>query len=91
MQVWKISIAVDDKEHAFELPSMARVVHVACQDQKIRARVEAWLLVEPSYPNETRKFRAYGTGQPIAEPSKYLGTALTDKGEFVWHLFESIK
>lgn len=52
-----------------------------------------WALVDPdSAVTETRKFIVAGTGNPIDETtiSSYIGTAMVQDGQFVFHCFETI-
>lgn len=78
-----------DKTMTHEMPEGAEVLHVGIQPQGLTL----WALVKVEHPDhegpqETRTFRVYGTGHPIADqvPQDYIGTV--QDGLFVWHVFE---
>jgi hypothetical protein len=58
--------------------------------QPQRDEVCAWAVVDPAAPPEERRFRIFGTGQPIAgadlERLQFLATVQV--GGQVWHVFE---
>lgn len=51
-----------------------------------------WVAVDTGGPSALRRFRIFGTGELMDDPDKYLyvGTVLTEDGDFVWHVFEEI-
>ena len=53
-----------------------------------------WALVNPDEQTEERHFEVYGTGHPVycdmGIERKYIATAQTDVGGYVWHVFERI-
>ncbi|GGM53456.1 hypothetical protein ACFFX1_54890 [Dactylosporangium sucinum] len=84
-RVLRHTIPVDDAWHDMQLPGP--IVHVATRHPYA---VEVWTLHADTQPDtaETRMLRVYGTGQPITEPVRHIGTAIMPGGAFVWHLME---
>ncbi|GAA2608642.1 hypothetical protein GCM10010399_44340 [Dactylosporangium fulvum] len=78
-------IPVDDAWHDVSLPGP--IVHVATRDPYV---VEVWTLHSDAKPETARTLtlRVYGTGQPITEPVRHVGTAIAPGGALVWHLME---
>lgn len=72
------------------LPAGARLLHVAVQPTGPKSRaVFVWALVDPSSPMVRRKLGYFPTGdEPIPADCEYVGTAITDDGAFVWHIFD---
>ena len=86
--IWKVQIDLDrlDQRGRTEilLPEGAVVVHVATA---VMARmIELWARVDPEAPMRTRKFRVAGTGHPLVQQERYIGTV--HESRFVWHVFE---
>ncbi len=86
-EIWKypVPIAVG---FDMDMPEGAEVLTVQVQG----ASPEMWALVHPDMPKVTRRFRLYGTGQPIEGRSgRYIGTFQMAGGAFIWHLFEEVE
>lgn len=87
MEIWKYAVRIDDAEHDLSMPAGANVLHVG---QQSKIEVCFWALVVPDAIRVVRRFRVFGTGQPLGNASgvllDYLGTTLAPP--FVWHLFE---
>ncbi len=47
-----------------------------------------WALVESNAAQETHQIRIVGTGHAYEGGGDYLGTALTQGGSLVWHVFD---
>lgn len=87
MQVFKyqLNCLTQDDEGTIELPIGAQIVHVKMNSQP--SSWTLWVMVDATHANETRRFRACGTGHPLDYPAiTHLATELD--GPFVWHLFE---
>ena len=68
-----------------ELPKGAKILDVQTQD----GNAMLWALVDTTRPKETRRFRLFGTGQPIVGPvGTFVKTFLLSKDNLVFHLFE---
>lgn len=69
------------------MPDGAKILCVQTQGNAL----QLWALVDPSRPKSFREFEVVGTGCEIGEGGRrYIGTAQTYGGEFVWHVFEVI-
>lgn len=87
MKIYKYPLNIDD-EQTVELPVGAEILTVQLQ----HGRPHIWAAVDEDQPNlEARKLLTIGTGNPMPEVGKYLGTYQTASGgeAFVWHLFEA--
>lgn len=65
------------------MPMGAEIVHVELQ----HGDITLWALLGTSMPAVVRKFAIRGTGHPIDEGMKYVGT-VSDPAGFVWHVLE---
>jgi hypothetical protein len=81
--VLRHEVPVDDTWHDVRLPGP--VVHIATRRPDV---VEIWTLHTDGGPEVTRTFRVYGTGQPITDAVRHVGTAIVPGGALVWHLME---
>lgn len=81
--VYRYEVPVDDQWHAMQLSGP--VVHVDCRNPRV---VELWAL-STSEPSTMRGFRVFGTGQPLPDKVKHVGTAVAPGGQLVWHLMET--
>lgn len=72
------------------LPKGAVVLSTGCQ----REGIFIWAEVDANRPTETRFFEVFGTGHEIRETAgmhrKFVGTALMNEGQYVWHVFEKV-
>lgn len=67
------------------MPFNAKILEVRVQFEI----PQIWALCDLSRPTEDRRFRIYGTGQPIMRhPGTYRGTFHLKGGSLVAHLFE---
>jgi len=83
-QIWKYLIPVKD-EFSVDMPEGATILAVQMQ----RNEPHIWALVYPANHSETRRFRVFGTGQPIDDHNlSYIGTFQILGGDLVFHLFE---
>lgn len=81
--VWKFAFAgVPGDAAPFLIPAGARVLTAQIQ----AGAITLWVLVDPSRPTESRRFRISGTGWDLPFPSEYIATV--QDGPFVWHVFE---
>lgn len=87
--VWRYEVPVDDQAHVLALSGA--VLHVDCRDPAV---VTLWAL-HSGGPEVERAFRVFGTGHPIPEGWRHVGTALSPclspfgaRGAVVWHLHE---
>lgn len=80
--VFRYEVPVDDAAHDRLL--QGDIVKVEAKDLYT---VEFWAEKMPSSIQVPRLFRVYGTGHPIPESAKYVGTCSRVSG-LVWHLYE---
>jgi hypothetical protein len=85
--IWKYPLVGGTTE--LKIPHEGAVLAVQTQDET----PWMWVLVDPDAPLGTRRFRVFGTGQPIdlADEDEYLGWAYIGTFQsppFVWHVFE---
>lgn len=81
MRVWKWSLRVASLQ-SLPIPKNAEILTVQLQDNIPCL----WALVDETAPIEYRSFAIYGTGEPISNPGKYIGTF--QLGALVFHVFE---
>ncbi|MGC4886612.1 DUF7352 domain-containing protein [Micromonospora sp. DT227] len=85
-RIFRYTIPVDDQWHT--IPLSGPVVMVGAQLADV---VEFWAIHSPGAPQLARKFRVFGTGQPLPDDAKtYVGTVevRAPLGRLVWHLME---
>lgn len=72
------------KTQSIWMPGHANILSVQLQDDK----PVLWALVDPTIPNEERRFRLVWTGEEISNLvyPVYIGTF--QAGPTAWHLFE---
>lgn len=85
--IWKFPVPVEG-EFSIEMPSFAHVLCVQTQ----KGEPHLWAHVDPSRATEQRRFRIFGTGQPITEEAgyglSYIGTFQMENSDLVFHLYE---
>jgi len=52
--------------------------------------VEFWAEHDDSKPVRRRTFQVFGTGHPLPEGARYVGTAPRTAEGLVWHLYELV-
>ncbi len=82
-RVYRLTVPVDDRWHTHDLTGP--VLHVATRQPDM---VEIWVMHTDDGPATAREFRVYGTGHPIVEPCRHVGSAFAAGGALVWHLME---
>ena len=89
--IYKYEIPIDG-EFTLELPLGARILSVQAQPQDgllmNNDKVFIWAIVNPYNEKIKRKFHVHGTGNPLYDHYKYIGTFQVYNGRLVWHLFE---
>lgn len=81
MEIWKFELTSSGQ---VEMPEGAEALSV----HAIRERPYLWALVDPEAPQVTRKFKIVGTGFPMDEAGKFLGTFFLGHLPFVFHVFD---
>lgn len=98
-RIYKYPISVTD-EFELCLPKGADILTIQTTPTSQGEGVPyIWAMVDTEAPNETRRFRIIGTGNPIPEFDlesamrfekgyKYIGTFQQAQGMLIWHLLE---
>ena len=86
--IWKFDrplSSLDDVIH-IEMPRGAKVLSVGNQNGKLAI----WAEVDTDYSHrtETRRFRVAGTGHPLNETCRFIGTVQFESGSLVFHIYE---
>lgn len=84
----RYEVPADNADHIISLPKYADVLHVASRDVDV---VEFWTeVLADTLPRALpRRFRVFGTGDPIPMGYQYRGTCLAGESRrLVWHLYE---
>lgn len=85
--IWKYQIPAGASWFKVTMPQDSIPLHVASASI---GWINLWVEVDTDCPSETRTFCVTGTGDllPPVSPHTYLGTALEQETDFVWHLHE---
>lgn len=87
--VWKYELVLRN-DNVLDLPAHAELLSVGFQAESL----VLWVLVDPSEPEEIRRFRVAGTGHVLPDRKlSYVGTAVKETGGFsmpylALHVFE---
>jgi len=85
-RILRWEIPVDDQWHELELGPDG-IAHVAARSADA---VEVWAVHDPRLVKVRRRFTVVGTGHPVPDLTRHVGTALAPHG-LVWHLLEDIR
>lgn len=80
--IYRYTVPVDDQWHTLKLDGA--IHHVAARQPDT---IEIWALHTGGEFAFDRHLRVFGTGQPMDDECRYVGTALATGG-LVWHLME---
>ncbi len=85
MKIYKYEIKLDD-DQTISLPTGAKILTV-----QIQGRIPyIWAMFDENLGGlEPRKISVIGTGNPMPEVGRYIGTFQMLEGMLVWHVFES--
>jgi hypothetical protein len=82
-QVFRYKVPVDDQPHVIRLTNdPLHVANGATPDE-----VEFWAEHDTGAPEYPAVFQVVGTGQPLPEGARYVGTAPRTREGLVWHLY----
>lgn len=81
--IYKYPFSVTD-EFSLTLPVGARVLCVQTQNDLPCL----WAIVDPDAAKEERTFFVRGTGHPLGDVGRYIGTFQMRGGSLVFHVFE---
>lgn len=85
--VYRQRIPVDDEWHTVRIAEGSEL-HAAARTED---SVDLWYLHDPAQPGAGvhRRFRIFGTAQPLPADATHVRSAVTPDGAIVWHLFEA--
>lgn len=89
----RYQVPADDEWHTVELKAGASVF-IAAHSERGPDRVDFWAEGDldenfaPAGPLEPRKFRVFGTGQPLPDGVVWRATTARSPEGLVWHLME---
>jgi hypothetical protein len=82
--IWRFDLDVGDDTVVIAPEGAEFLPHVEAPDP---STVSVWAIVDSDAPLVDRVMHVRGTGHPLREVGRYLGTALV--GPLVWHVFEA--
>jgi hypothetical protein len=77
-------VPVDDRAYSFPL-SHSPVAVAAFNDS---SAVEFWVEHTLGAPAVMRWFQVFGTGRPLPDGARWIGTCPRTPADLVWHLYE---
>ena len=80
--IWKFPFEVTD-EQEIKMPIGAQILSVQMQGDKPCI----WVLVDTTAQKENRTVQVFGTGNPVSNEGKYIGTFQMCDGARVFHTF----
>lgn len=84
--IWKFVLAVQTRQ-VLAMSEGARILSVQTQ----RDNICIWALVNEAAPTKDRVIEVFGTGHMVDGANRcYLGSAQTNDGALVWHVFERL-
>jgi hypothetical protein len=83
-RVFKYPVEVTDV-FSMLMPEGAEVLTVQVQ----HGQPQIWALVDDAKPPEQRVFMISGTGHPMTNSRRYVGSFQMAEGRLMWHLFEA--
>lgn len=83
-RMYRYVVPVDDRPHLVLLTSSP--VHVA--NGRTLKEVEFWAEHVSGAPEVARAFQVFGTGHPLPDNARYVGTCPRTREGIVWHLYE---
>lgn len=84
-EIWKFPINTTDIQ-SVNMPTGSQILCVQLQN----GTPCLWAMVSPHMEPSERIIRVYGTGHPINENVKYIGSYQMNGGMLVFHVFEEL-
>jgi hypothetical protein len=81
--VWKTILRIANVQD-IEVPKDAELLTARDQHEQICV----WFKCNPANPTTKRRIAMVGTGHPVPEGARYVGTGFLDGGQLVVHVFE---
>ena len=86
--IWKVDVPIEAAvPTSVQLPRSARFVSYGITAQTPPACISVWAEVDSTMPTDRYHLRVVGTGHPIADDERYVGTVVDpDLKPLVWHV-----
>jgi hypothetical protein len=84
--MYRYEVPIDDGMYTYGLGHNPVAVAVVPDDDRERD-VEFWAEHTEGAPLVKRTFRVFGTGQPLPNGAKWIGTCPRTAAGLVWHLY----
>jgi hypothetical protein len=88
-RMFRYVVPLDDQPHEFGLSHSP--VAVATVSGNLGHVVEFWAESTKGAPEVKRAFQVFGTGQPLPDDARWVGTCPRSPDGLVWHLYEMDK
>jgi hypothetical protein len=82
--MFRYTVPADERAHPFTL-THSPVAVAAFNDSNA---VEFWVEHTTGAPAIKRWFRVFGTGHPLPDEARWIGTCARTPSGLVWHLYE---
>jgi len=83
-RMFRYSVRIDDQPHLIELTGNPVAVAAASDWRS----VEFWAEHTEGAPLAKRAFQVFGTGHPLPENARWVGTCARTAAGLVWHLYD---
>ena len=80
--IYKFPLSITD-EQTVSMPRGSQVLSVQMQNEQLNV----WALVNTENLQEQRKFRIFGTGNPVDVDGNWKFVGTVQERMFVWHIF----
>jgi hypothetical protein len=87
-RMFRYVVPVDDTAHVIRLSHSPVAVAAAGGEHGRYLSVEFWAEHTEGAPQVKRAFRVFGTGHPLPEDARWVGTCARMPNGLVFHLFE---
>lgn len=87
-RVFRYVVPVDDEPHVIPLTGALVAVAAVPRPYAAEFSVEFWAECSDGAPQVKRAFQVFGTGHPLPEDAKWVGTCGCTLDGLVWHLYE---
>ena len=81
--VWKFPLVMTDRQ-TVQMPMGAEILTVQMQGEQCCL----WALCEPENVMRPREILIHGTGHPVGDITRYIGSVQIYSGALVFHVFE---
>jgi len=86
-RMFRYSVPIDDEPHAFSLTGQPVAV-AAREHGNFYTEAEFWAEHDDSVSTASRYVQVFGTGHPLPDDARWIGTCPRTADGLVWHLYE---